>query len=88
MAHWDYKRGKIIYSKPTSLHEWIAIDCGCCHGIKWGGEEPVECNICGGGGFLYVHKKSGAIAEYPGGRFVGKYDKKGLQELIIEVKEN
>jgi len=87
MAYWDSKNRKIVYSKPTLLNKWIVVDCGCCNGIKWGSGEPDDCGVCGGCGFLYVHKKSGAIAQYPGGRFTGRYDKEGLQKLITELKE-
>ena len=71
MAHWDGK--KIVYMKPHPCKEypaWDIIDCGCCHGILWGGEEPRECVRCGESGVIYKHRESGVMAEYPGGRFI------------------
>jgi len=70
MAYWD---GKKIIHRPTvpcKEHSgWDEIDCGCCGGIVWGGEEPEECPSCNGGGVIYQHRKSKVRAEYPGGRF-------------------
>jgi hypothetical protein len=75
MAHWDSKNQKIV-KWPTEPHPeykgWEIIDCGCCAGIEWGGEYPVECRACQGQGFLCHHIKSGAIALWPGGPFAGK----------------
>lgn len=51
---------------------WEEVSCGCCMGIQWGGDFPRECMSCGGSGQLFRHKKSGAIADYPGGPFRGK----------------
>jgi len=70
MSHWD---GHKIIRWPTVPCEkypaWDEIDCGCCHGIKWGGEYPIECDSCDGTGIIYKHRKSGVTAVYPGGRF-------------------
>lgn len=70
MSHWD---GKNIIRWPTVQDEnypsWDVIDCGCCHGLQWGGEEPIECKKCGGGSVIYKHRKSGVTAKYPGGPF-------------------
>lgn len=71
MAHWDGKR--IKYFKSIICNEypgWDMLDCGCCAGIQWGGEYPEECNRCNGNGVIYKHRKSGVLAEYPGGRFI------------------
>lgn len=68
MSHWDGK--KIVRWAPHASQidvGWWAIDCGCCAGIQWGGEEPVECRDCGGGGYLWLHEKSGLVCAWPGG---------------------
>lgn len=54
---------------------WEHINCGCCAGIKWGGDRPRECTDCDGMGFLWKHIKSGALAQYPGGPFLGSEPK-------------
>ena len=73
MAYWD---GKQIICTPTTLYEdypgWECVDCGCCAGLEWGGECPRECHRCGGAGEYARHIKSGALAEYPGGPFIGR----------------
>lgn len=51
---------------------WIIINCGCCSGIQWGGEYPRECTHCDGTGSTWKHKKSGVLACYPGGPFLGR----------------
>ncbi len=80
MAYFDGKR--IIWFEPKEfgVPDWLQIDCGCCAGIQWGGDSPVECSTCEGGGYIYKHKKSGVLALYPGGPFCGR-DK-------LEVKSN
>lgn len=50
---------------------WKDMDCGCCAGIEWGGEEPRECRDCNGSATLWVHLKTGTVAAYPGGPFIG-----------------
>ena len=75
MAYWDGEQ--IHYAKPTPCEvypNWDVIDCGCCVGIEWGGEYPIECNRCGGSGWIYNHRKSGTLAQYPGGPFCGKVE--------------
>ncbi len=54
---------------------WLEIDCGCCGGIMWGGDYPRECDQCNGGGYLFLHQKSGVLAQWPGGPFLGKMSK-------------
>ena len=70
MAHWD---GKKTVRSPTVPDEeypaWDVIDCGCCAGIMWGGEEPRECPRCNGCGVIYQHRESKVVAEWPGGPF-------------------
>ena len=72
MAHWDSKAGVVVYwpTKRCKHHpKWDEIDCGCCAGIEWGGEEPRECRKCGASGVIYRHRKSGVTAQWPGGPF-------------------
>lgn len=55
--------------------QWVAVDCGCCHGLEWGGEEPRECRDCGASGRFFVHLPTGTGAVWPGGPFNGaKFD--------------
>lgn len=49
---------------------WTEVNCGCCNGIAWGGEEPRTCRDCGGNGVLWRSPK-GRLALYPGGPFRG-----------------
>jgi hypothetical protein len=71
MAYWDGKKIAYWKTKPCKYYPaWDEIDCGCCAGIEWGGEEPRECKRCGGSGGIYRHRRSGVTAGYPGGRFV------------------
>ena len=74
MAYWDSKICKIVYFPPKPSEDrpgWEEIDCGCCNGIEWGGESPTECSDCKGGGVYFRHIKSGVLAVYPGGPFLG-----------------
>jgi len=64
--------GKIKHCEPKEHPDypgWLIIDCGCCAGIEWGGEEPRECKRCDGTGAIYKHVRSGVVALYPGGPF-------------------
>jgi len=71
MAYWDGERIHYFESQPLNNYPgWELIDCGCCAGIKWGGEYPQECNC--NSGMLAHHLKSGVLALYPGGPFVGR----------------
>jgi hypothetical protein len=91
MAYWDSKNQTIIYIKPIKIGKgWYKLDCGCCNGLRWGGEEPIECSECGGGGFFYLHRKSGVIAQYPGGPLMGRWNKESVEkELeVLKVKKN
>ena len=77
MSHWDAQQGKIIRwsTQVYGLNpEWEEMDCGCCAGLEWGGEYPKECKRCNNG-VIYHHKKSGVLALYPGGPFVGSIGK-------------
>jgi hypothetical protein len=72
MSHYDSEQNKIIRwetKKCRNYPGWEEIDCGCCVGIEWGGDYPTECERCNGSGTLFHHKKSGVLAEYPGGHF-------------------
>ena len=75
MAFWDSYKGQIRYwpDRPcVGYPNWTEIDCGCCAGLKWSGEYPRECRRCNGGGALFRHDASGALAQYPGGPFAGR----------------
>ena len=50
---------------------WRQVDCGCCAGLEWGGEEPRECRRCKGWGGLFLHEKSRVLALWPGGPLAG-----------------
>jgi hypothetical protein len=72
MAYWNGT--KIIYAEPKPVEDypgWVEEDCGCCGGIRWGGEYPSECRTCCGSGVIFRHIKSGILAHYPGGPFIG-----------------
>ena len=71
MSHWDGSKIVRWPTKPSRVPGWEEIDCGCCSGLEWGGEYPRECLRCNGG-VIFRHKKSGALALYPGGPFVGR----------------
>ena len=74
MAHWDYRKGRVIHwptRKSKDWPGWVEMDCGCCHGIQWGGEYPEECDRCGGSGVIFRHQKSGVTKVWPGGPFIG-----------------
>jgi len=74
MALWDSTNQKIVRWPPrlsSAYPGWEELDCGCCNGLVWGTEQPTECTKCGGRGTIFRHIKSGALAQYPGGPFVG-----------------
>jgi hypothetical protein len=77
MSFWDSTTQKIIAfpTKPYGKRGWFRVDCGCCNGLEWGGEEPRECNNCAGTGEYAWHKKSGVLATYPGGPLLGRLPK-------------
>jgi hypothetical protein len=62
-----------------NMKKWKSIRCFCCYGTgmvsDYGcGEDfygPKECDMCAGNGKYWKHK-SGVIAQYPGGPFLGK----------------
>lgn len=81
MAYYDQGLNRIVYwpSEPYSgFSGWRRVDCGCCAGIKWGGEYPQECNC--NGGWIALHVKSGRFAAYPGGPFVGRQTDREMNE--------
>ena len=53
-------------------NKWEVIDCRCYRGLRWHTEEPKECPDCDGTGNIYRHIKSGVLAAYPGGPFLGR----------------
>jgi len=77
MSYWDSMQQKVIDLpiRPYGRRGWYQVDCGCCCGIEWGGEEPRECTNCNGTGMYVWHKPSGALALYPGGPFLGRLPK-------------
>ena len=75
MAYWDSEKGVIVRFQPEPVEgnpEWEIQDCGCCNGLEWGGEEPTECQKCGGNGVIYHHKESGVDALFIGGHLIGR----------------
>lgn len=73
MAYWTQETGVIRIPPRENPHwpGWVEEDCGCCDGTAWGGDHPHECRSCKGGGTVWRHRASGALAEYPGGPFLG-----------------
>lgn len=75
MSTWNSALG-IVQTWPPERDaerpDWWAVDCGCCNGLQWGGEEPMECRTCNGSGALWVHRPSGVMACWPGGPLNGK----------------
>ncbi len=57
-----------VYSYPG----WEHINCICSGGLRYDCLEPTECGDCNGAGVIYRHIKSGVLAEYPGGPFLGR----------------
>ena len=77
MSHWDGKRIVRFESKPYAGRPGcLLVDCGFCNGIKWGAgdQPPIECDRCGGSGYITFHKASGSYALYPGGPFRGRQE--------------
>ena len=73
MSHWDGKRIVRWQTGPVEGYpDWERIDCGCCAGLEWGGEEPRECRRCHEFGWLCRHKPIGTLALWPGGPLAGR----------------
>ena len=76
MSYWDSTTKTVIKFKTLpwgkKYPNWQMLDCGCCAGIQWGGDEPRECKRCDGSGVLALHRHSRVLAHYPGGPFVGQ----------------
>ncbi len=75
----------------SDLRKWEHISCGCCNGLQWGGFYPRECHYCDGAGMLWRHRKSGALAMYPGGPFLGRDPskrKRALPRAATEGNDN
>ena len=62
-----------------------SMECGCCNGLRWCGEYPVECSDCGGSGFIFITEHD-RIIDYPGGPFRGSWPGrfKELEEEGVE----
>lgn len=72
------------HEKGRILGDWTVVDCGCCFGIQWGGEEPRTCRRCQGSGGLWLSPSGTRLALYPGGPFAGvahEVDRKQAAEL-------
>lgn len=81
MSFWDSARNQVVTFPSQAVEgypSWLCTDCGCCAGIKLGGEEPRMCRDCQGSGMLYLHLPTGIQAIYPGGPIVGKLSKAEL----------
>ena len=84
MSYWNGKEIVVFKDRPYPNYPgWVEDDCGCCTGLLWGGESPTECDACGGGGFVSIHIKSGAVAYYPGGPFCGKVDAPYISNEVV-----
>jgi hypothetical protein len=60
----------------------ICAGCGMVSAYTFDGSEfegPEECSGCGGNGYIWRSPK-GALAQYPGGPFVGKETMKKANE--------
>lgn len=81
MAYWNGE--KLVYSPPEPAFKtgWFVVDCHCCNGIAWGGDEPYDCYDCKGSGRQFLHVDSGLLAEYPGGPALGRYGKQELDKF-------
>jgi hypothetical protein len=72
------------YHNYTKIYEnWYLATCYDCGGKGLYHADctflgPRECNTCDGNGKIWVHNKSGAMAKYPGGPFIGKLSKEEL----------
>jgi hypothetical protein len=89
VSHWD-SAAQTIVSWPTHYHEypgWIVVDCGCCAGIRWGGDSPRECDHCGGGGTICVHLGSRRIADWPGGPLRGQMHEDDLARAMASLQQ-
>lgn len=88
MAYWDSEQGVIIHT-PTKPYPnypgWELVDCGCCAGLEWGRDCPIECSYCGGAGEYARHIKSGAIAAWPGGPFLGSERIKATEIKVEDI---
>ena len=75
MSYWNAEKQEVVRIAPEAFPgypTWQRIDCGCCAGIEWGGEYPVECTTCGGSGFIAKHIATGTLALWPGGSICGR----------------
>lgn len=73
MSGWDGKRMVFYADKPwPNSSDWTQVDCYCCNGIAWGGDSPMECDMCAGNGWYARHEKTGTLALWPGGPLRGR----------------
>ncbi len=75
----------------ADLRKWRKESCVRCsgHGVvssyTFDGSDflgPEECDDCGGYGVVWVHRKTGTMAQYPGGRLMGR---RSIQPRAKEV---
>lgn len=66
--------------------KWRTEPCPGCSGFgvvaryTLGGSDfdgPEECEDCNGSGVQWVHRRTGTIAQYPGGPLMGRHAAKG-----------
>lgn len=60
--------------KEAIARGWQKVKCGCCAGIKWGGEYPRPCEQCNVYGEFWV-SPGRRTALWPGGPFTGSLPK-------------
>lgn len=74
---------------------WIRENCSSCdgHGMvsqyTHSGDDFLgaeECRDCGGKGYIFLHEKSGILAEYPGGSLVGRLSKAEMAQRQLKMK--
>jgi len=58
---------------------WTTKKCSCIGGRR--GPYGDECGRCGGMREYFIHYKSGVMAMWPGGPFLGKLDKEEIKAL-------
>ncbi len=63
---------------------WEYVNCGCCGGLQWGSDYPRDCTECDGAGFYFRHIKSGVLAQYPGGPFLGREPKDYYEPIPLK----
>ena len=66
-------RVKILGTNEVKNYpSWEHVNCDCCGGLQQNKESPIVCPVCKGYSFYVKHIKSGVMACYPGGPFLGR----------------